>query len=112
MSSHRVPVAVKLSQRFYQKLGHDTADALVNVFTQLDGTYRSDLRKLNETNFSRFDAKLEQRLAESMAALRIEFHREVAGLRAELINWMFVFWMGNVATTAGLVLTLARLLRS
>src|SRR2546429_6331270 len=29
----------------------------------LDATYRADLRELNELNFSRFDAKLEQRLA-------------------------------------------------
>ena len=30
----------------------------------MDATYRADLRELNETNFARFDAKLEQRLAE------------------------------------------------
>ena len=27
----------------------------------VDATYRSDLRALNELNFARFDAKLEQR---------------------------------------------------
>jgi len=30
----------------------------------MDSTYRTDLRELNELNFSRFDAKLEQRLTE------------------------------------------------
>jgi hypothetical protein len=30
----------------------------------VDLTYRTDLRELNELNFARFDAKLEQRLAE------------------------------------------------
>ena len=29
----------------------------------VDATYRADLRELNELNFARFDAKLEQRLA-------------------------------------------------
>jgi hypothetical protein len=41
--------------------------------------YRADLRELNELNYARFDAKLEQRLAE----LRAELRTEVAGLRAE-----------------------------
>ncbi len=36
-------------------------------FNQVDETYRTDLRDLNELNFSRFDAKLEQRLAEADA---------------------------------------------
>jgi hypothetical protein len=31
-------------------------------FNMVDATYRSDLRELNELNFVRFDAKLEQRL--------------------------------------------------
>ena len=30
----------------------------------MDATYRSDLRDLNELNFARFDAKLEQRTVE------------------------------------------------
>ena len=34
----------------------------------LDATYRADLRELNELNFARFDAKLEQRLATLDAA--------------------------------------------
>src|SRR5438045_2884985 len=36
---------------------------------RVDATYRGDLRELNELNFSRFDAKLEQRLAEFDAKL-------------------------------------------
>ncbi|MBA3317404.1 MAG: hypothetical protein H0T50_04855, partial [Gemmatimonadales bacterium] len=46
----------------------------------MDLTYRTDLRELNELNFARFDAKLEQRLAELRATLR----QEIADLRAEL----------------------------
>jgi hypothetical protein len=46
----------------------------------VDATYRSKLREQNELNFARFDAKLEQRLAE---------------LKAELITSMFLFWAGH-----------------
>jgi hypothetical protein len=42
--------------------------------------HRADLRELNELNFARFDAKLEQRIAE----LRAELRMEIGQLRAEL----------------------------
>ena len=49
------------------------------------------LRELNELNFARFDAKLEQRidhvsatLREEMALLRTEVHQEIGKLRVEM----------------------------
>src|SRR5256885_9719281 len=56
----RVPVTARLSKRFYDALGEEIANELVNWFNQVDESYRTDLRELNELNFARFDAKLEQ----------------------------------------------------
>jgi hypothetical protein len=58
-----VPVTAKLSRKLYDTLGEDVATELVDWFNAVDATYRADLRELNELNFARFDAKLEQRLA-------------------------------------------------
>ena len=77
-----MPVTARLSKRFYDVLGEDVANELVDWFNAVDLTYRSDLRELNELNFARFDAKLEQRLAE----LRAEFRQAIAELRAELLG--------------------------
>jgi hypothetical protein len=139
-------------------LGEDVANELVEWFNQVDLAYRTDLRELNELNFARFDAKLEQRMATleakmerrlaafraefdqrltaleakleiRIAELRAELHQEIARLeariehglaqqaarmhhafpthtahfdakfdrlRAELIKWMFLFWIGSV----------------
>ncbi len=57
---------------------------------------------MNELNLGRFDAKLEQRLAE----LRLEFKQEIAALRVDLIRWMFGFWITNMLALAGLLLSL------
>ena len=71
--------------------------------------YRSELREVNESNFARADAKMEQRLAELRAELRSEIAElrgqilgvrgdvkgELAALKAELIKWMFLFWAGT-----------------
>jgi hypothetical protein len=59
-----MPVTAKLSKLFYDRLGEEIATELVNWFNDVDATYRADLRELNELNFARFDAKLEQRTAE------------------------------------------------
>ena len=64
-----MPVTAKLSKKFYDTLGEEVANELVDWFNQVDATYRTDLREFNELNFQRFDAKLEQRLAEMGAKL-------------------------------------------
>src|SRR3989441_113837 len=91
----RVPVTAKLSRKFYERFGDDIANELVDWFNMVDATYRSDLRELNELNFARFDAKLEQRLAE---------------LETRLTKRLFGFWLAQAATTAGLVFGVVKLL--
>ena len=94
-----MPVTAKLSKRFYEVLGEDVANKLVDWFNAVDLSYRTDLRELNslpraergELNFARFDAKLEQRLAE----LRGELLTEIQRLRADMVRWMFGFWVAR-----------------
>jgi hypothetical protein len=87
-----MPVTAKLSKRLYDVLGEDVANELVDWFNAVDltpryalgGLYRTDFRELNDLNFARFDAKLEQRVAE----LRAEIH----GLRALSLRSAASFW--------------------
>jgi hypothetical protein len=93
----------------------------------VDLTYRADLRELNELNYARFDAKLEQRLAELRAELREQIaglraeirtglqevrteahqgHTAVERVRAELLRWMFGFWVTTFIGVAGLLIAL------
>ena len=94
----------------------------VDWFNAVDTTYKADLRDLIEVQAQRFDARLEQRLAETRADLRSEIGQvraemgvgfaqvrtematgsaalrtEMANLRADLVKWMFLFWLGTVA---------------
>ena len=76
----------------------------------MDLSYRTDLRELNslpraergELNLARFDAKLEQRLAE----LRGELLTEIQRLRADMVRWMFGFWVTTVLMLGGLMVAL------
>ena len=106
----------RLSQLFHERFGDEIADEVVNWFNAVDATYRGDRRELNEANFARADAKLEQRLAQfeskleqRMAGLESKLEQRMAGLESKLVRWMFVFWIGQAATTVGLVLAVVRL---
>jgi len=152
----RMPVTAKLSRAFYEKLGDALANELVEWFNQVDATYRSNLRELNELNFARFDAKVEQRFVQFEAKIERRFaqfeakveqrfaqvdarftqfeakveqrfaqydatlERRIVELRAEvqiglhaletkLIRWMFLFWIGQAATTVGMVFGILKL---
>jgi CRP-like cAMP-binding protein len=118
-----VPVTAKLSKLFYDRLGEEIANELVEWFNQVDATYRSDLREVNELNFARFDAKLEQRFAQFDAKLeqrlsgidsRItqlasDLRTEIAQSRAEMerrlgdqTRWMFLCWATLLASNIAL----------
>ncbi len=121
-------VTAKLSKAFYDRMGEEVANELVNWFNAVDATDRSDLRELNELNFARFDAKLEQRLAQlrvelcgeigqlrrEFVALRGELRGKIRDLRTEsrtglaatkasLVKWMFVFLSGWAVAVFGVL---------
>lgn len=79
-----MPVTAKLSKLFYDRLGEEIAGELVDWFNAVDATYRTDLHQLNELNFSRFDAKLEQRVVELHAKLDTKINRVYAELSAKI----------------------------
>ena len=136
-----MPVTAKLSRKFYEKFGDDIANELVDWFNMVDATYRAELRDLNEFNFNRFDAKVEQRFAEQeakferrFAALEKKIDQRIAEVRAEmqigfarlegsfdaklaaleirLTRRLVAFWVAQAATTVGLVFGILKLLQA
>jgi hypothetical protein len=102
-----MPVTARLSRLFYERFGEQVTNELVDWFNQVDATYRNELRELNEANFARFDAKLEQRIAE----LRADFTVSLAKLEGQLERgfraqtaWFFVAWAIMFATLVALEL--------
>lgn len=122
-----MPVTAKLSRAFYEKFGDELTNELVNWFNTMDATYRLEFRDLFDTNFARFDAKLEQldakveqRIGELRAELRSEFQSGLALLEGRmlarfgvlegrfgilegrLVRWMFLFWAASLGTVLAL----------
>jgi hypothetical protein len=118
-----MPVTARLSRRFYEALGDDIANELVDRFNAVDLTYRTELRELNDLNRDRIEARFDAFGAELRAMetrfdakLRLEvgaldakldrlqslFGKQLAETRADLVKWMFVFWAGAMLTMIGL----------
>jgi hypothetical protein len=107
-----MPVTAKLSQKFYQRLGDDIATELVEWFNAVDATYRSDVRAIADAQSARIDAQMGQMRAElrqeitglgaelrqEIGELRTETRAGFADLKAELLRWMFLFWVGSMGT--------------
>ena len=115
-----MPVTARLSQRFYEKFGDEFTQELVDWFNQVDASYRDHARELNDLNYARFDAKVEQRFAQADARLEqrisevevklgqrinevdVRLGQQISGvavnlqaLKSDLVKWMFLFWTGT-----------------
>jgi hypothetical protein len=143
--SETVPVTPTLLLKLRKTLGDEAANDLVTWVDQATARELGQMRELADLHYGRFDARLEQRLAELRAdvdarieSLRAELHTRIESLRtdiytrieslrtdlytridavrvemmaqrADLIKWMFLFWVGTIVPLAGLMVALVRL---
>jgi len=85
------------------KLGEDGVKELVDLLNRTAKNIKGNLEE-------KASDKLEQRLTETKGGiekqitdLRTELKTEIAHTRADLIKWMFIFWIGQVAVMGGLL---------
>ena len=123
-----MPVTAKLSRQFYERFGDELTNELVNWMNMVDAAYRSDFRELFEVHFGRFDAKLEQRVAQldakvdrRLGELEARLDRRTADLEArmdkhaaqvdaklermkvEILRWNILMWMTTLGTVVALL---------
>ena len=64
-------------------------------------------RRLSE-EIGQLRAELRSEFRDGLAAIRVELHQGLATTRVEMFKWSFVFWIGQVAATAGLLAFMLR----
>lgn len=70
------------------KLGESASDGLLTMF--------ADAHRLATDSF-------ERRLDQNTALLTERIERRLADLRADLLKWSFLFWIGQLAAIAGIL---------
>lgn len=128
-----MPVTARLLQRLHETLGDEATNDLFSWWEEAATVNRTAVREVADQYFARFEARLEKGLAEVRAEMQVglvagrselqgglaavrselvkglaEVRAEMAGQRADLIKWMFIFWAGTVIPLAGLLIALAR----
>ena len=80
-----------------EKLGEEGTDALVALINEAGDNNKESVIEVVEERF-------ERRLSEEMSKLRVEMH----DLRASLIQWMFLFWIGQIGVLTGILFAFFR----
>jgi ATP phosphoribosyltransferase regulatory subunit HisZ len=88
------------AQQFIEYLEGLTREARGELVTKAD--LKADLALLR-SDLEKQLAELRADLEKQMASLRTELKTEIAEVRVDLIKWMFIFWIGQVAAVFGLI---------
>jgi len=81
---------IKLFEMLKAKIGQAEAEAFVDI-----------LEKKVEHKFE--ESKQVLATKEDLARVEGRLETKIADTKAELVKWMFIFWMGQVAVIAGLL---------
>ena len=103
-----MPVVLAMPKPLRERLGDEATESLVVVLDELGEKIKEDVITLVEERFARGLAeemsKLRAELKGDIAQLRTELKEDIAGLRVEIANaradmirWMFIFWVGQLA---------------
>ena len=129
-----MPVTARLLQRLHESLGDEATNDLFAWWEEAATVNRVAVREVADLYYARFDARLEKGLAEvrsdmnkgfakvyaemdkGLAEVRSELAKgsaqlrsEMANQRADLLKWMFLFWVGTMVPLAGLMIALIKL---
>ena len=71
------------------KLGIEGANALAETLNKLEESHKDHILEIAESKF-------ERRLSQEIGGLRSELKQEIVNTRADMIKWMFIFWVGQI----------------
>ncbi len=86
MSIVLMPEALRTS------LGEQAARELVELFNNNNNSVKESIL---ETASDRFERRLSE--------FKGEVKAEIAGVKSDLIKWMFIFWIGQIAVLTGIL---------
>ena len=92
---------VVAEERFERRLSEEASKLdkrITEEASKLDKRITEEASKLDK-RITEEVAKLDKRITEEVSILRLE----MANSKAEIIKWMFLFWIGQIVVVAGLI---------
>ena len=87
---------ISIPKALREKLGDDGSEALVEVLNKQGEENKQSVIDIAE---QRFEAKL----TKETSLLREEMVRSDESIRADIIKWMFIFWVGQIGVILGML---------
>ncbi len=117
-----------------EKLGDEGVEALITLLNEAAHHERNNLLGILEERFERrvteegarldkriaeevarlevllaeTERRLDRRITEEVARLEVKLSTQMAGMRADLIRWMFIFWGGQLGTLLAILFAFFR----
>ena len=89
------------------KLGDAGTDSLVQFINEALAEQKNDILIFVEEKFERRLSEkigeLKTELKTEIAETKSELKAEIANIRADLIKWMFIFWVGQLGMILGIL---------
>ncbi len=77
---------VAIPKILVDKLGNDGADALIHVLNDAESRTKNDLCTKAD-----------------LTELKLSMKADLSEVKAELLKWMFIFWVGQAGTMLGIL---------
>lgn len=97
MAVSAVPTIVR------ERLGDAVAEALAEWVGHLEERAKDRTLEVVEERFERRVAEETGKLRVEIQTMRAELTGRIEGVRAEIIKWMFIFWVGQVGTLTAIL---------
>ena len=91
--------SLKVFEKLRPAFDEKQATAVAEAIDEALETNNDVLLDKFDERWDKFEAKIDVKIAD----LKSEFNVKIADLRADLIKWMFLFWVGQVAVVFAIV---------
>lgn len=100
-----------LEEKLHERVKKEIFDVINEVLSYSKDDTSDDVIKMMEEKF-------EKRLTEEISKVRVEIVNteqrlrvEIANTKADMIKWMFIFWIGNIVSILGGIITILKLVK-
>ncbi|MEO0268839.1 MAG: hypothetical protein ABIN73_03760 [candidate division WOR-3 bacterium] len=117
------------TEKYERRLTEEINKLRAEDISRLDKRITEEINKLKSEDIARLDkriteesarldkriteetAKIDKRITEEISKLRVEFNEKISKTYANIIKWMFIFWVGQIGVMTIIFFTFLKFIR-
>ncbi|MEO0255024.1 MAG: hypothetical protein ABIN20_06345, partial [candidate division WOR-3 bacterium] len=84
------------TEKYERRLAEESAKIDKRIIEEINKLRSEDIAKLDK-RITEETARLDKRITEEISKLRVEFNEKISKTYANIIKWMFIFWVGQIS---------------